>query len=58
MEQFTVSEMITKLQEILEKYGNLKVYHVEFGSCEKVKNIVVDTIICKEHSKNKSVIIN
>lgn len=44
MEQLTITELIAKLQAILKEHGDLEVYHVEFGSCEKVVNVTVDTL--------------
>jgi adenine C2-methylase RlmN of 23S rRNA A2503 and tRNA A37 len=53
--QLTVSEVIKQLQAILEKHGDVKVYHVEFGGLTESFNVSVDI---DEDSKEKIVVID
>lgn len=51
MEQITISKLIKELTALKQLHGDLKVYHIAYGSVEQIYTVKVDVILKKEKDK-------
>lgn len=57
MEQITISQLIKELTVLKQLHGDIKIYHIAFGSLEQVYSVKVETINPKKKPE-KAVVLH
>ena len=57
MEHLKISDLINELTNLKKRHGDIKIYHIVYGSIEKVYTVSAETLIKKDTNETEKVVL-